>query len=103
MKNIVYVVRNVERILGVHRDRIKAFESLCLDEYDSAVQSVRDDVDGSLDDVVPTAETYELGCDIKVHTRSHVIDYVDSMLNVLAVLIVILFIVLSLIILVIKY
>lgn len=65
MKNIVYVVRCGERILGVHRDRIKAFESLCLDEYDSAVQSVWDDVDGSLNDVVPTAETYELGCDIK--------------------------------------
>ena len=46
MKNIVYVVRCGERILGVHRDRIKAFESLCLDEYDSAVQSVWDDVDG---------------------------------------------------------
>lgn len=85
MKNIVYVVRNGERILGVHRDRIKAFESLCLDEYDSAVQSVWDDVDGSLDDVVPTAETYELGCDIKVHTRSHVIDNADSMLNGLVV------------------
>lgn len=85
MKNIVYVVRCGERILGVHRDRIKAFESLCLDEYDSAVQSVWDDVDGSLNDVVPTAETYELGCDIKVHTRSHVIDNVDCMLNGLIV------------------
>lgn len=85
MKNIVYVVRNGERILGVHRDRIKAFEALCLNEYDSAVQSVRNDVDGSLDDVVPTAETYELKCDIKVHTRSHVIDNVDSILNGLVV------------------
>lgn len=85
MKNIVFVVRRGERILEVHRDRIKAFESLCLDEYDSAVQSVWDDVDGSLNDVVPTAETYELGCDIKVHTRSHVIDNVDCMLNGLVV------------------
>lgn len=56
-----------------------------MDEYDSAVQSVWDDVDGSLNEVVPTAETYELGCDIKVHTRSHVIDNADSMLNGLVV------------------